>query len=386
LRRRILLVALATTTIALTAPTAHAVTVGAPLNLPANTAEGCEKVVLPPLRPSLALQGLLPSTCTFFGLDSAGRWTSQTPPGRWVIDQARVRTGPRVGPMVFTALRALRSKAGTQGIACCTAVAESQVFVPQPNAVNTIPVNMPVVNTVELIDNEQVEVVDYLGITLLTPGSSVPVHIAAGPADGASAVGSYFAPALRNGQTGAGPGTFTSEVLLVNAEYQPAGSGPLPPTPIAPVNPFALLPGVDLLGRGTRARLGATVPGAGLLRAASPARARIASPTGSAATASAAAKRKAKRRAAPPKRKLLSTAKLRVERAGTASITVRLSRWGRKLLAKRGRLRLPVKLTFTPVGGSPSVQSTRVTFKKRPAGKRKAAKRRAAKRKAAKGD
>jgi hypothetical protein len=375
-----------TATIALTAPAANAVTVGAPLNLPANTAEGCEKVILPPLRPSLALQGLLPSNCTFFGLDSAGGWTSQTPAGRWVIDQARVRTGPRVGPMVFTALRALRSKAGTQGIACCTAVAESQVFVPQPNAVNTVPVNMPVVNTVELIDNEQVEVVDYLGITLLTPGSSVPVHIAAGPADGASAVGSYFAPALRNGQTGAGPGTFAGEVLLVNAEYQPAGSGPLPPTPIAPVNPFGLLPGVDLLGRGTRARLGATVPGAGTLRAASPARARVASRTGPAATA---AKRRGKRRAAPPRRKLLSTAKLRVERAGTVNITVRLSRWGRKLLAKRGRLRLPVKLTFTPRGGSPSVQSTRVTFKrpeaKRPAVKRQAAKRKAARGKAAKG-
>jgi hypothetical protein len=342
-------------------PSAGAVTVGAPLDVPANTGQGCEGFVFIPVQ--------VPN-CTFFGFDSAGAFTSQTPPGRWVINQARVRTGPRVGPMVFTALRALRSKAGTQGIACCTTVAESQVFVPQPNSVNTVGVSMPVVNTVELIDNEQVEVVDYLGITLLDSASSAPLHLA----PGSTAIGSYFIPALRNGQTGAGPGAFNARVL-VNAEYQPAGSGPLPPTPVALTNPFAVQRSVALLRRGTLARLAAQVPGPGILRAGSRARARVA---GAATTSSAAArtagaqsssKRRAKRRAVP-KRKLVKAARVTVREAGSVKIGVRLTRWGRKLLARRSRLRLPIVLTYTPTGGSPTSQSRRVTFK-RPPTKRK---------------
>lgn len=353
---------LALAALAASAPSASAVTIGAPLTQPANTAEGCEKIVLPALRPLYASQGLLPTNCTYFGFDAGGAWTSQTPPGRWVINQARVRTGPRVGPMVFTVLRALRSKAGTQGIACCTAVAESQVFTPQPNAVNTVNVNMPAVNTTELIDNEQIEVVDYLGITLLTPASSVPVHI--NPAT--SAIGTFWAPRIVNGQTRADGGTFSGEILLVNAEYQPAGSGPTPPGPIDPtLNLFAVQREIELLRRGTLAQLAALVPGAGVLRAGSPARARVA-----AQRASVSAKRKAKRRGAG-KRALVRPTTVRVAQAGEVKVNVRLSKWGRKLLAKRGRLRLPVKLTYTPTGGRAETKTRRVTFKK-PAAKRKA--------------
>ncbi len=326
--------------LAIGAPAAsEAVTVGAPLDVAANTNQGCEGFLLIPAQ--------VPN-CTFFGFDAAGAFTSQTPPGRWIVNEARVRTGPRVGPMAFVALRALRSKAGTQGIACCTTVAESQPFVPQPNTVNTVAVSMPMVNTVELIDNEQIEVVDYLGITLLSPASSAPLLLA----PGSTAIGSYFIPALRNGQTGAGPGTFTARVL-VNAEFQPAGSGPLPPTPVALTNPFAVAREVELLRRGTLARLAATVPSAGLLRAGSPARARVAG-------AAAAAK---KRRVAP-KRKLVSSRRIRVQHAGTVRVNMRLSRWGRKLLTKRGRLKLPISLTFTPTSGEPSKTSRKVIFKR----------------------
>lgn len=376
-RRLILTATFALAALAASGPSAGAVTVGAPLNLPANTVEGCEKIVLPPLRPLYASQGLLPTNCTFFALDSAGAWTSQTPPGRWVINQARVRTGPRVGPMVFTVLRALRSKAGTQGVACCTAVAESQVFTPQANTVNTVPVSMPAVNTVELIDNEQIEVVDYLGITLLTPDSSVPVHIATGPGDpAASAMGTYYAPRVGNGQTRADGGTFASKILLVNAEYQPAGSGPLPPTPIAQVNPFAVQRSVELLRRGTLAQLAAAVPGPGVLRAASPARARVAALRGLAAVRATASAKKAKRRVVP-KRVLVRPTTVRVRRAGDVSVKVRLNKWGRKLLAKRGRLQLPIELTYTPTGGRAETQTRRVTFKPPPAGKPKAKARKA---------
>lgn len=347
---------LAVALLAAAAPaTSQAVTVGAPLDVPANTPQGCEWFV--PALPSLG------TSCTFFGFDAAGAFTSQTPPGRWIVNQARVRTGSRVGPMAFVALRALRSKAGTQGIACCTTVAESQAFVPQPNSVNTVAVNMPMVNTVELIDNEQIEVVDYLGITVLSPASSLPLNFA----PGSTAIGSQFIPALRNGQTGAGPGAFNARVL-VNAEFQPAGSGPLPPTPVALTNPFAVARQVALLRRGTLARLAAQVPGPGILRAGSRARARVAgaamaSAAAGTASAQSSAKRKAKGRAVP-KRKLVKAARVSVRKAGSVKIKVPLTLWGRKLLAKRGRLKLPITLTYTPSGGSPTRKSRKVVFKR----------------------
>lgn len=194
--------------------TGHAVTVGAPLNLPANTqgGGGCE-----------LLLGSPPS-CTLLGNDSAGSFTSQTPRGQWVITLARVRTGPRVGPMTFTVIRATRSQAGAGGLMCCSAPVESQVFTPRPNAINEIPVRLLVKNTVDVINGEPIETVDYLGISLLTPGSSGPVHAAQPGAQGSSATFSYIAPAMRQGQERLSDGSGTG-VVLVNGEYQPADAG-----------------------------------------------------------------------------------------------------------------------------------------------------------------
>lgn len=206
-------------------------TVGAPLNLPANTSEGCEAVVFPSLRQVVGV----PPSCTFFGLDAAGNWTSQTPRGRWVITRARVRTGPRVGPMVFTVIRMMRSQATTDqapfvaGTICCTTPFESQVFTPAPNSVNTIPVRIPVANTVEMIDGEPIEVVDYLGISLLNLGSSVPMHLATPGGPGQTSNTSFIAPAIRPGEQRNSDGTLLQpSVLLVNGDYQAAGVGPPP--------------------------------------------------------------------------------------------------------------------------------------------------------------
>jgi hypothetical protein len=359
---------------------AHAqVTVGAPLTVPANFPEGCESTVLPPLRLTIPI----PTSCTYWGFDSAGSWTSQTPRGGWRIVRARVRTGARVGPMRFTVVRAMRSQAGTvdnggpAGVICCTVPFESQVFTPQPNTVNQVPVNLPVVNTVEPIDGEPVEIVDYLGITLLSLDSSVPFHAA----PGSSSIASYIAPGLRAGGQGSMTGSLPGGVLLVNGDYVGEGAGqpqtPLPlrppnlaPAPIPPSNAFTLRPGARLLAGGNAARLGLGLPGAGLLRAASPARAARGAQAGAAAKRKRAGGRgKAKRRGKP----LLRPTTLRVERAGKATISVRLTRAGRKLRARRGgRLRIPVRLTFTPTGGSPATKTRRVTFAKPKAnGKRK---------------
>jgi hypothetical protein len=209
------------------APIGGAVTIGPPLEaLPANTNFDCDDQsfilwVIPPPPPS----------CTLLGSDPGLAWTSQVPRGEWVIRLARVRTGPRVGPMAFTVIRALRSQAvGPQGqpsgIICCSSPVESQVFVPAPNSVNAVPVNLPVKNTVDLVDGEPVETVDYLGISLLDTNSSVPMHVAAPGGFGSASLTSYIAPAMRAGQERLADGTVPfNNVLLVNGEADPVGGG-----------------------------------------------------------------------------------------------------------------------------------------------------------------
>ena len=205
--------ALALLAVTLAAPSAaQAVPGGAPLNVAPTTSSGCEALVIP-------VQGQpTPPSCTLLGNDPAGAWTSQTPRGNWVITTARVRTGPRVGPMVFTVIRATRSQAGGGAgrIICCSVPVESQVFTPRPNAINEVAVRMPVKNTVDVIGGEPIEVVDYLGISLLDLSSSGPVA-----ATGGSDTASWIAPALRQGREAIQGGAFNGRVL-VNGEFEPA--------------------------------------------------------------------------------------------------------------------------------------------------------------------
>jgi hypothetical protein len=208
--------------VAVWAPAGQAVTIGPPLdNLPASTDLGCDSPsvilwVIPPPPPS----------CTLLGNDPTGAWTSQVPRGEWTIRIARVRTGPRVGPMVFTVIRATRSQAGAGPIICCHTPVESQVFTPAPNSINAVPVNLPVKNTVDVIEGEPIETVDYLGISLLDTNSSVPAHLPAPGGFGSSSLTSYIAPAIRAGQERLSDGTIpANNVLLVNGEADPAGQG-----------------------------------------------------------------------------------------------------------------------------------------------------------------
>jgi hypothetical protein len=272
--------------------------------------------------------------------------------------------------MVFTVLRSLRSQAGSppSGAICCTASVESQVFTPAPNAVNEIPLSLPAVNTVEVIDGEPVEVVDYLAISVLNGASSLPLRqatSAADPAVGASL--SAFVPAIRQGQTQVLPGG-PQLMPLVNGEYEPAAAttptapGAAIPGATAPP-PFSLLPGFRLLPGGNRARLGANAPGPGLLRAFAPLGGR-AGASASAPQAESSARRKGKAKGKRKKPALLIPARRRVKQAGKAYITVRLSQMGKARLRKRGKLTVPVRVSFKPDGGSVVARNRAVTFRK----------------------
>jgi hypothetical protein len=365
MRRAVSLLAAASAAAMLLPSAAGAVTVGAPLNLTANAGVNCQTFVI---------FGVAPG-CTLFGSEAGGAWTSQTPPGSWTITRARVRTGLNVGPMVFTVMRAFRSQAGSPpaGIICCTAPSESPVFTPAPNTVNELAVNLPAVNTVENIDGEPVEVVDYLGVSMLDLNSSLPVHVATSAADPAvNASFSYFIPPVRVGQQAIQAGGRFESAVLVNGEYQPAPATTPVPETVAPVTPplvtplpapFRLLPGLRLLPGGTRARLGVDAPGPGLLRAFSPlaGRARTSSVH---APGEHRARRKGKRKNKLRKPRLLIPAHRRIKQAGKAYITVKLTKAGKRRLRKQGKLRLALKIVFKPDGGSVTRLSRTVTFRR----------------------
>lgn len=204
----------------LAAPAAAAVTLGPPLTTQANVTGGCTPAIV------FVAPGLpgAPS-CTMLGADPSGQWTMQTPRGQWVITRARIRAGAASGPMVFTIIRGTRSQAspggGAAGIICCTVPVESQVVTPTAGTVSQFAVRLPVKNTVDVVNGEPIETVDYLAISTLGPATSPPVF--QGPGAGQT---SYIAPAIRAGQERLSDGTsFTPSTPLIQGDYEPDADG-----------------------------------------------------------------------------------------------------------------------------------------------------------------
>ena len=141
----------------------------------------------------------------------------------------------------------------------------------------------------------------------------------------------------------------------------PPAASPPAPSPSAPSNEFTLGPSVKFTGGGTSATLTVYVPGPGNLTASS-----AAATASSAALRAEAVSAKKKRKKKKP---LLVPAKVRAKAAGPVKITIRLSGAGKKLLARKRKLTVPVTLAFTPDGGTTSRRVVNVTFKKK--GKKK---------------
>ena len=225
--------------LALAAPAAaRAVTIGASLARPPTAAFGCESL---PTTDAFGNRTLLPSSftggiltvgrqitsCTYLGTGALGSQTEiAQAPGAGVITQARVRTGPVVGPMQFTVVRAIRGGSGVgenagPGTACCIFRRASQVFTPAPNAVTTVTVNLAV-NVLFSADPEVGEGIDYLALTVLAPGVPIPAQDLGIPGDfrlpGALAFFPGIGPEQPERADGAGVGAL---VPLINAEFVP---------------------------------------------------------------------------------------------------------------------------------------------------------------------
>jgi hypothetical protein len=310
-----MLIAAATASAMLLAPPAGAVTVGADLNQTPAFEAGCGALLIPP------------QSCAFFD-----PLNSQTPPGRWRVTSARVRTGPSSGPMRITMIQALRSKSGAGGIICCTASSQGPVFTPPASSTVRVNLNLPAVNTTQVIDNEQIEVIDYLGISLMNQSGSIAFAF--------SQFGStFFDGAFSVGETRLGGG-LPSLAPMIRANLEAcAGSSASGPsasaTPCAPLR-FSLSPRVRLLRNGKVARVIARVPRRGTLRLTQAGRGKT----------------------------LIRSASSKAKKAGNVGLKARLNRKGKRVLKRRGRVKAKVRVRFKPNSGKASVRKLRVVFRR----------------------
>jgi hypothetical protein len=212
--RRVVITTLAFLAMLVPSTAGAQVAIGPALTQPPATNEGCEAGILPPLRTIVPI----PTSCTLFG-------TLQVPRGNWTVTAVNIRTGARTGPMRVQIVQALRSQAqapGTpsaSGAICCTSPGQSQVFTLPPNSITTVPVGIPVRNTREIVDGEPIEIVDYIGLSLLDLNSSLPA------ASDPSSAASLFYPALsQGGQQLLGP-TLPGAMPLISAVVCPASTG-----------------------------------------------------------------------------------------------------------------------------------------------------------------
>lgn len=311
----------AATTVLFMVPSAGAVTVGTNLGQAPAFGAGCEVSQLGNVLP-------IPRNCSMFS-PVAG----QTPRGQWRVVSARVRTGPRAGPMRITMIQALRSKSGAGGVICCTASSQSRVFTPPANSVATVNLNLPAVNTTEVIDREVIEVVDYLGISLLNQTGSV-AFVAAQPA-----ATTFFAPAFPTGATRLGGAIPYSVVPMINARFQScrasASGASVSATPCAPRR-FSVSPRARVVRRGTLGRFTARVPTRGTLRVGQ---------IGSGP-------------------KLVGSAARRATKPGGLRLNIKLNARGRKALSRRGVVQARVRVSFRPRIGRAYTQILRVTFRR----------------------
>ncbi len=122
------------------------------------------------------------------------------------------------------------------------------------------------------------------------------------------------------------------------------------PLPVKPSNLFTL-PRKSISSKTGGATVSVKLPGAGKLVMVGTAKVQIAQ------------KRKSKRRHRKSKTIKVGQVVLNANKAGTFNLTLKPSRAAKKELRKKGKLRISLKLTFTPSGGEAKTTTTGLTLK-----------------------
>jgi hypothetical protein len=326
------------------APPAGAIPFGTNLNRPPSLAAGfCPNFV--PFTPQVG------QTCAWQSVNLQTGESPFPPAGNGVVTRVSVRVGGSTGPMRMVVLRGLRDPElipsdpdvengfpGSANYVCCKAVGFSQVFVPAPGTTSTFAVNLPTRNDLAPDPATNKYVGDFLALQILSPNVRIPAA-----ADPGAIAGGFFPAWQALGEERAGIYGQTGMAVLFNGDWTPAATG----------DPAGALPGFapgPLINGVMPIRL----PGPGILRITD-----ALLRGGAAANDSAAAKAsKRKSRIKPVLRN--------VTKAGKVRVRIKPSKTGAKALKHKRKLKVKLRITFTPAGSPSSATLTkRVTLKRR---------------------
>jgi hypothetical protein len=313
-------------------------TFGADLNRPANTGFDCG---VGPGAGALGQPVYYPTNVTSCTWLAAGRnfgqlESSLVPSGQGTVTNVRVRVGPITGPMQVVVLRAVRSAQGPVGTtpggagvnaACCKEVGRSGVFVPAPNAVTNIAVNLPVKSDIVPNPISLAYDFDMLGLSVLAPGVPIPAHDVGTYQDVTGPIAHAYFPAMLPGQERADSFGTLGYQLLLQADWEPvqvAGG-----TAAAAIT--LVVPAASVTRRFLRLslRCNQATPCVGALNVQT-------GGAGAAVVSRLIGSAKAKRKRVVT----IAKAKLRISAGGTARIKAKLTRKGRRIVRRKKRPKL----------------------------------------------
>jgi hypothetical protein len=294
-------------------------TFGADLSRPANNTTACSD----PVPYAIIAPGA--ASCTWWGIgsvsDSSESHVVPYPGG--TVKRVRVKTGPVTGRMQVVVIGLIRSNASTASPGCCFFRRASQVFTPAPNAITEVPVELPVKHELNALSNAW----DYdtLALSVLDPGVPVPAHrTGATPTGLGIASGALYPGFDASAPERTSPYSLPEYQVLLQADIDLAerpddAAAPQPGAPqVKPVAP-RIVRAVPSR-RGVRTQLqcppGAVCVGDAVLVADG-----------------------AKLRAKQGKQVTLGRRAYRVEAGKTATVTVTLSRRGRRAVRRKSRVR-----------------------------------------------
>jgi hypothetical protein len=323
------------------APPAGAIPFGTNLNRPPSPAAGfCPNFV--PFTPQVG------QTCAWQSVNLQTGESPFPPAGNGVVTRVSVRVGGSTGPMRMVVLRGLRDPElipsdpnvengfpGSANYVCCKAVAFSQVFVPAAGTTSTFAVNLPTRNDLAPDPATNKYVGDFLALQILSPIVRIPAA-----ADPGAIAGGFFPAWQALGEERAGIYGQTGMAVLFNGDWTPAAIG----------DPAGALPGFAP-GPLVNGVMPIRLPGPGILRITD------ALLRGAAANGSAATSAKRRSRIKPVLRN--------VTKAGKVRVRIKPSKAGAKALKHKRKLRVKLRITFTPAGSPSSATLTKAVTLKR---------------------
>lgn len=207
------------------AGTAGAVTFGSRLDQPANLPFGCEARPYPGFGGGMQLLATNVTSCMWFSAPLTAASTYVTG-GDGRVTAARVRAGANPAPLRISII------SSGSGV-CCTHRSSGPIFTPAPNAVTTVPLDLPASTGLDP-NRRGGQYNDIVVLSAVGPGS-LPVHDFGvhGGFDLSAPAASFLHPELTNGNSNTDVGWMDGYEVLLQVDWEATP----PPVPVLPQTP-----------------------------------------------------------------------------------------------------------------------------------------------------